>query len=206
MNLKKKFAIIFIIFILVGVLVDEYLLRDSNDSTVNYFPYINGSIFLVAGIYAALLTFRIYQPKYKNVEQALKVDNLLRTWGNTGKFSSIFMIFFGAYNLIWHDPNMYRLNSTIENNKWTKEDRAAMIKNCMNGAVVASKKYPQITLDYCTCSIDKIIEHVSRKDYIKNSSNSVEGEYKIDSPFIQGCVITFTRKVDSIKKQETLKK
>jgi len=198
LNKNKKTVIVFTAIFL-GSVFASYLLYQPYGSIINYFPYINGAIFFIAGLYAFLLIFKIYRPKYKTIEQALKIDNLLRSWGKWGKFGSIFMMLFGAYNLIWHDPNMYRLNSTIENNQWTEKDRAAMIKSCMNGAVVASKKYPQITLDYCTCSIDRIMHSIGRKEYIENLSKSADEQYKIDSPHIQGCVIIFSHRVDSAK-------
>jgi len=187
--------------ILLGLLFTAYLLYKPYSLIINYYPYIDGSFLFLLGIFTFLITFRIYIPRYKTVEQALRVDNLLRTWGNWGKFGSIFMILFGAYTLIRHDPNMYRLNSTIENNKWTDKDKAVLIKMCMKGAVVASKKYPKITLDYCTCSIDKLMQSISRKEYIEDSSKSADEQYKIDSPFIQGCLVVFSRQVDSVKKQ-----
>jgi hypothetical protein len=198
MGLNKKMTVIFAACVLLGLLFDEYLPEQPHEPMVNYLPYINGSVFFLFGLCLFLFSFRIYRPKYKTVEQALKFDNVLRRWGNQWKFGSIIMILFGAYTLIKHDPNMYRLNSTIENKKWTDQDKAALIKNCMKGAVVASKKYPKITLDYCTCSIDKIIHIVGREEYIEKPSDE---EYKIDSPLIQGCVITFSRQIDSAKKQ-----
>jgi hypothetical protein len=76
-----------------------------------------------------------------------------------------------------------------------------LINNCLKGAVVASKKYPQITLDYCTCSINKIMQSIGRKEYVENSSKSPDEQFRIDSPFIQGCVIIFSRQLDSVKKQ-----
>jgi hypothetical protein len=198
---KNKRIIIVAIGILLGLLFAVYLLQKPYSSIITYFPYINGSVFSIAGLYLFLLFFKIYNPKYKTEEQKLKVENLLKSWGNWGKFGAIFMILFGAYNLIWHDPNFYRLDSTIENNEWTAKDKTSMIDMCMKGSANGAKKYPQITLDYCTCSVDKIMKSIGRKEFIDNSSKSADEQYKIDSPFIQGCLIVFSRRVDSVKKQ-----
>ncbi len=138
LNKSKRIVIVFTA-IFIGSVFAIYLLDKPYGSIINYFPYINGFVFFLSGLCLFLFSFRIYRPKYKTVEQALKFDNMLRTWGNQWKFGSIVMILFGAYTLIRHDPNMYRLNSTIENNKWTDQDKTALIKNCMKGAVVASK-------------------------------------------------------------------
>jgi hypothetical protein len=201
LNKNKRIAII-VTAILPGLLCTAYLLYKPYSSIINYYPYISGSVSFLFGLYLFLLTFRIYKPKYKTVEQALKIDGLLKTWGNWWKVGSIVMILFGAYNLIWHDPDFYRLNSTVENSKWTNKDKAVLIKMCMKGAVVGSKKYPQITLDYCTCSVDKIMKSIGRKEYIENSSKSADEQYKIDSPFIQGCLIIFSHQIDSIKQEK----
>ena len=179
MGFNRKVTIFFVTCVLLGTLFDSYFLKQPQAPTSIYLPYITGSIFFLMGVYVSLLCFKIYTPKYKTVEKALRVDNLLRAWGNWGKFGSIFLMLYGAYTLIRHDPNMYRLNSTIENNKWTDSDKEELIKNCMKGAVVASKKYPKITLDYCTCAIDKITASVGRKEYLeKNPSKSADEEYK----------------------------
>jgi hypothetical protein len=125
---------------------------------------------------------------------------LLTAWGKRGKFGSIFLILFGAYNLIWHDPNIYRLNSAIEVNKWTEKDKAGMIKLCIRGAGASAKKYPQIVLEYCTCSTDKIIHSIGRREFIADSSKSANEQFKIDSPFTQGYIIIANQQIDSKKK------
>ena len=197
---KNTKIVIMVVAILLGLLLAVYILNQPIHASIyDYLPFIVGSTSLLTGLYLFLFAFRIYKPKYKTEEQQAKVADLLERRGKSWKFSSIFLILYGAFVLIRHDPDMFRLNSTIENNKWTDQDKTALIKNCMKGAVIASKKYPKITLDYCTCAIDKIIHTVGRKEYIEKPSDE---EYKIDSPLIQGCVITFSLRVDSVKNKE----
>ena len=71
----------------------------------------------------------------------------------------------------------------------------------MIDAGATAKRHPQITMDYCTCAIDKIMTSIGRKEYIENLSKSVQEQYKIDSPFIQGCVINTNRIIDSVEKK-----
>ena len=200
LNKNKRIAIA-VIAILLGVIFAVYLLNTPYASIINYLPYINGSIFFLVGLYSFCFCFRIYTPKYKTIEKALKIDNLLRTNGKQLKFGSIFMILFGVYNLIWHDPNMYRLNSEIEKSRWTNKDKAEFIQSCSRYAGATAKKYPQIIEDYCTCSIDKIMKGMGREEYMEDLSKSAQEQFKIDSPFIEGCLIDAKRRVDSIKHQ-----
>lgn len=190
-----------VIAILLGLISATYLLYTPEASIINYFPYINGSIFFLGGLYLFNFSFRVYTPKYKTIEQALKVDNLLRVNGKHWKFSSIFMILFGAYNLIWHDPNMYRLYSEIEKNTWTSQDKAEFMKSCSRYAGATAKKYPQIVEDYCTCSMAKIVKGMGKEEYTEDLSKSTQEQFKIDSPFIEGCLIDAKRRVDSVKQQ-----
>ncbi len=199
---NKRTVIIIAVSILLGLLLCVYILnQQSGAPIINYLPYIFGSVFLLGGLYGFLFSFKIYKPQYKTDDQQIKVDDLLKKRGKSLKMGSIIMILYGAYSLIWHDPNMYRLNSSIENNEWTNKDKTALIEMCMRGLGATAKKYPQISLDYCTCSVDKIMKSFSREEYINDASKSPDEQYKIDSPFIQGCLIDFSRRIDSAKKQ-----
>jgi hypothetical protein len=176
---KNTKVVMMVVAILLGLLFAVYVLNQPIHASIyNYLPYIYGSTFLLVGLYLFLLVFRIYTPKYKTVEQALKVDNLLRTWGNMWKVGSIFMILWGAYNLISHDPNIYRLNSTIEDNRWANKDKAVLIKACLKGAGNTAKKYPEITLDYCTCTTNKIM-HSMGTPKVQMSNSFIDDVKKI---------------------------
>ncbi len=192
---------IMVIAILLGLLFAAYLLYKPHTSIINYLPYVYGLVYFLTGLYFFLVSFGIYNPKYKTEEQQLKVAGWLNRRGKLWKFGSIFLMLYGTYTLIRHDPNMYRLDSAIENEKWTNKDKAVLMKMCLRDVGFAAKKYPQITFDYCTCTTDKIMQGMGRKEYIDVLSKSADVQYKIDSPFIQGCLIIFSRQVDSIKKQ-----
>lgn len=87
LNKSKRIAIV-VTAILFGLLFAAYLLYKPYAPIINYYPYINGSVFFLAGLYLFMLSFRIYTPKYKTVEQALKVDNLLRSCLKTVQHNS----------------------------------------------------------------------------------------------------------------------
>jgi hypothetical protein len=196
LNKNKRIVIIFTAIFLGSVLA-IYLLDKPNGSIINYLPYINGAVFLMVGIFAFLLTFKFYKPKYKTAEQALRIDNLLKSWGKLGKFGSIFMILFGAYNLIWHDPNIYRLSSRVENNKWTEKDREKLLKIYINGLSSKDKKHPQLIVDYCTCSVDMIMKRLTRQQYIDDFALPKDEQNNIFEPIVKDCSDTYHRRVDS---------
>ena len=123
LNKKKRIAIV-AIAILLGLLFAVYLLYQPHAPIINYLPYVYGLLYFLTGLYFFLVSFGIYNPKYKTEEQQLKVAGWLNRRGKVWKFGSIFLILYGVYTLIRHDPNMYRLNSTIEKNKWTDDDKA----------------------------------------------------------------------------------
>jgi len=194
---KNVRIIIVFTAIFLGSVFAMYMLDKPHDPFVNYLPYINGSIFFLVGLFTFLLVFKIYIRKYKTVEQALKVDNLLRSAGNWGKFGSIFMILFGAYTLIRHDPNMYRLSSTVEQDKWTEKDRAKLLKIYINGLSPKDKKHPGLLVDYCTCSVDMIMKRLTRQQYIDAFALPKAKQNDIFEPLIKECSDTYHRRVDS---------
>ncbi len=188
------------IAILLGVLIAAYLLYKPYTPFINYYPYINGSVSLFAGLYFFLLSFGIYKPKYKTAEQAVKVDDLLKKWGGLWKLCSIVMILFGAYNLIWHDPDMYRISSTVENNKWTGKDRTKLLKIYITSLGSKDKKHPQLTVDYCTCSVDMIMKRLTRQQYIDDLALPKDEQNNIFGPIVKDCAAVYRRRVDSVEK------
>jgi hypothetical protein len=200
LNKNKRIIIVFTAIFL-GSVFAIYLLNKPYGPIIGYLPYLNGSVFLTVGIFAFLLAFKIYIPKYKTVEQGLRIDNLLRSWGKFGKFGSIFMILFGAYNLIWHDPDMYRLNSTVENNKWTEKDREKLLKIYTNALSSKDKKHPQLIVDYCTCSVDMIMKRMTRQQYIDHLALPKDEQNNIFGPIVKDCSDSYHRRVDSADKK-----
>jgi hypothetical protein len=199
LNKNKRIAIM-VTSILLGLLFAAYLLNKPNTSTTNYFPYINGSVFFLGGLYLFLLSFRIHKPKYKTVEQALKVDDLLKTWGKLWKVGSIVMILFGAYNLIWHDPDFYRLNSSIEKSRWINKDKEELLKICINKVGKIDKEHPQAVTSYCSCITDKFMK-MNKQEYLDDLSMPKKEQDNKFNPMIQGCAIDYHHRVDSAEKE-----
>jgi hypothetical protein len=197
---KKKFGYI-ATAIIVGIsLVIDLRSQPNNAKVYYYLPYINGVVFTSAGLYFFLFSFGIYKLKYKSYEQRERVEGMLKKRGNSLKFGSIVVLIFGAYNLIVHDPKMYMLNGQIENSKWTDRDKQIFIKSCLKIVEPKLKNHHQIALDYCTCSIDKIMKDMEKKQYVDDLSMPKQTQDDKFEPFYDGCAVNIKRWVDSAEK------
>ncbi|HAL82242.1 MAG TPA: hypothetical protein DCO83_08400 [Mucilaginibacter sp.] len=201
LDYNKRVGII-IIAILLGLLFAVYILYQPIEASIyNYLPFIFGSGFFLGGLYSFLLSFKIYKPKYKTEEQQVTVDELLKKRGKLWKVGSIFMILYGLYNLIWHDPNMYRLNSRVENSRWTDKDKAKLLKIYITGLSSKDKKHPQLIVDYCTCSVDMIMKKMTRQQYIDDFALPKDEQNNIFVHIVKDCATIYQRRVDSVDKK-----
>jgi len=198
---KNKKIIIVVVSIVLGLLYAGYLLYKPQASVINYLPYITGVIFLFGGGYFFLLSFGIYKPKYKTDEQQLKVADLLERQGKLLKFSAIVMILYGAYALIRHDPNMYRLDSYVEANKWTNKDKTRLLEIYTNDLARKNREQPELVKDYCECVVDNIMKTMGRKEYIDDLALPTDEQNKIFAPVIKDCSAKYQDRVDSVEKQ-----
>jgi len=168
---------------------------------INYLPYIFGLASFLFGLYLFLFAFRIYKPKHKTEEQKERYERTLEKFGTLLKVCSIILILKGCYNLINTDPDRYKVGDKNSNSEWTFEDRTILIKNCMRDAAPTAKKYPQITKEYCTCSMDKIMKAMTKDQYEKSLSKPQEEQIKEVLPLFQDCVDELRQRIDSVDKQ-----
>jgi hypothetical protein len=197
---NKKIAIIGASLIM-GPLVAFYFLNHQQGPIVKYLPYINGSIFFLAGAFLFLISFGFYKPKYETPEAETRIENWARNRLKKAKFSSIFLMLFGAYNLIWHDPNMYRLNSEVEANKWTAEDKAKLLQVYTHGLADSNKEHPELVKVYCNCVVNKIMKSMGRQEYIDLFKLPGDKQESVITPLIKGCVSTYRQSLDSAEKE-----
>jgi hypothetical protein len=161
-------------------------------------PYIFGTVSFLGGIYLGLFSFKIYRPKQKTEEQKSKFDDWLKKFGTIGKICSIILIINGAYDLIKRDSNRYKINKENTERVWTSADREILIKNCMREAQTTAENYPEITREYCECSMDKIIDSLSYDEYVKSLKEPQEKQLELIMPIIQGCVDKLRLDIDSV--------
>lgn len=110
---------------------------------------------------------------------------------------------YGGYVLIRHDPNMYRLNSDIEANKWTADDKIKLSKEFTdNISSQVKKKHPEEVKYYCNCVVDKIMKIMGRQDYIDDSKLPQTEQDKIFTPIVDSCAAAYHRNADSVERQK----
>jgi hypothetical protein len=168
---------------------------------INYLPYIFGLTSFLIGLYLFLISFGLYKPKYKTEEQKERFEKLLEKFGTLMKICSVILILSGSYDLIKRDPDRYRVENGNRNSEWTSEDRTVILKNCMRDAGPTATNYPQITKEYCDCSMDRIIKTMTRDEYEKSLSKPQAEQTKEILPIIQDCVDELKQRIESVDSQ-----
>ena len=168
---------------------------------INYLPYIFGLTSFLIGLYLFLFSFRLYKPKHKRDEQKERYEKTLGKFGTLMKICSVILILNGSYDLITCDSGGYRVGDGNRNSEWTSEDRAILIKNCMRDAGPTATNYPQITKEYCECSIDKIMKAMTKDQYKKSLTKPQEEQIKEVLPLFQDCVDELEQRIDSVDSQ-----
>ncbi len=166
---------------------------------INYLPYIFGLTSFLLGLYLLLYSFRLYKHKHNTEEQKERYEKSLEKFGTLMKVCSIILILKGSYDLINPDPNRYRVGN--RNSEWTSEDRIILIKNCMRDAGPTATNYPQITKDYCDCSMDKIMKAMIKDQYEKSLSKPQAEQIKEILPLFQNCVDELKQRIDSVDRK-----
>lgn len=119
------------------------------------------------------------------------------------KVCSVILILNGAYDLIKRDPDRYSIGNGNRSSEWTSEDRTILIKNCMRDAGPTATNYPQITKEYCDCSMDKIMKAMTKDQYEKSLSKPQADQIKEILPLFQDCVDELKHRIDSVDRQTT---
>lgn len=164
----------------------------------NYLPYIFGLASLLGGLFLFLLSFRIYKPKHKTEIQKNRYRKWLEKYGTAIKICSIILILNGSYDLIKRDPNRYKIEGVDKKSEWTSEDREILIRNCIRDAGPTGPMYPQITEEYCACSMDKIMKAMSKEQYEKTLLKPVAEQIKEVLPIFQDCLTVMKQRMDSV--------
>ncbi|MEH6682503.1 MAG: hypothetical protein V7724_18325 [Sediminicola sp.] len=86
-----------------------------------------------------------------------------------------------------------------DRNKWTAESREIMIERCMADSKEMGKKYPQLTLEYCTCSTDKIQAAFTHREYLKILEKSTEAQTRKLLPMFKICLNEYQERISKQK-------
>ncbi|MBI3233234.1 MAG: hypothetical protein HYZ42_04220, partial [Bacteroidetes bacterium] len=166
-----------------------------------YLPYIFGIPSLIGGLYLFLFSFRIHTPKHTIEKQEERYENTLDKYGTLMKIASILFILSGSYDLIFHNPNRYMVGNKKGDQSWTIKDRTILIQNCLRDAGPTSLNFPEITKDYCDCSVDKIMKALTKDQYEKSLAKPQAEQMKEILPIFQKCLDELKHRVDSVDKE-----
>lgn len=166
-----------------------------------YLPIIFGSTSLLLGVWLLSYSFKLYKPKHKTNEENEKYNNWHKKFGTFSKIASIILILNGGYDLLNHNSDRYKINSS-KKSEWTEEDRQVMIENCLRDAKTNTTKYPQIMKDYCECSVDKIIAAFTKEKYLESLKKTQEEQITEQLPIFQSCLDDLKIRIDSVEKVE----
>jgi len=165
---------------------------------INYLPYIFGVTSFFGGLFMFLYSFRLYKPKFKNEYAKKRHEESLKKFGTLMKVCSIILILNGSYDLIKRDSDRYKIGS--RNLEWTQKDRDALIESCMRDVGATAINYPQITKEYCTCFVEKIMEGTTKSQYEKILTKSQEEQTNEILPIIQDCINELKQSIDILNR------
>lgn len=80
---------------------------------------------------------------------------------------------------------------------WQESDAREMVKNCILETKELGKKYPEMTKEYCDCSVRQIKAKFSKEEYNNTLELSIEKQVEITMPVIESCLNEFQNKIKS---------
>lgn len=70
---------------------------------------------------------------------------------------------------------------------WQTKDFRLLVDKCVKDAGAASKKHPELTIQYCNCAIRKIQDNFTKPAYLDLSNKPLEEQLDELSPVISNC-------------------
>jgi hypothetical protein len=103
---------------------------------------------------------------------------------------------FGIYN------GLSSLAKDSINDNWQTKDRHLLVEKCIKDAGETSLKHPNLTKEYCGCSILQIQERFSKSEYLAISKYPIDAQMKKLFLVIENCQ---TQLLEKIRIKETNK-
>lgn len=119
---------------------------------------------------------------------------------NASVFKAVaaFMVVSGSYSIV-HEI----LNPEKAKVEWTTDDKLGMIKYCIKDSGPTAQKYPDLTSQYCACSIENIAKNIRKEDYLLLlKKNNIEDLMKIQYPHVKDCLDELNREIERVEATE----
>jgi hypothetical protein len=91
--------------------------------------------------------------------------------------------------------NIIDLNDKKTSNQWTTKDHREMVNQCILDTKEMGTKYPDLTKEYCECSMTQIQAKLSKDQYVETIDKPVAEQTKILLPIFQGCLTEYQSKM-----------
>lgn len=85
--------------------------------------------------------------------------------------------------------------------EWQEKDFKEMVDQCILDSKDMATKYPELTKDYCNCSIKQIQAKFSKEEYNKTLGKSIEEQKQIVLPAFETCLKEYQNKIKEQEKQ-----
>jgi hypothetical protein len=85
--------------------------------------------------------------------------------------------------------------------KWSNNDYQVLVNKCMQEATQANGNYPEITKEYCECGTKLVMEHFTKKEYLRFVKKPQNEQLEIAQPIFQACLDTYLVKLKEARKK-----
>ncbi|UII34694.1 hypothetical protein LVD17_12830 [Fulvivirga ulvae] len=96
------------------------------------------------------------------------------------------------------------ISDNRKSSQWTYEDGQVIINQCLKDAGEMTSNYPELTENYCRCSMVKIRNKFSREEYIEIVALSLKDQSKLLSPVFEDCLNDYKKKIEEIRRHGTI--
>ncbi len=151
---------------------------------IKILPYISDFILIFGGLYAALLGFKVINPK-KDDPKMIKWH---QKFGKFMKIGGIALMIWGVFNLIIPSLNPYNFDNKDEKKEWTSEQKEQMMQQVINSSNLLKSTNPDTARLVAKCFVDKYTEKYTLEESWKHDKMSQEQMMPIIMPLIQDCL------------------
>lgn len=78
---------------------------------------------------------------------------------------------------------------------WLKGDDQILIKKCLSDAKEMVEKYPDLTKEYCLCSVQKLFDTMTKEEYLENTKKTQSEQLELFEPVIGKCLSQYQKKI-----------
>jgi hypothetical protein len=89
-----------------------------------------------------------------------------------------------------------------EKAEWQEKDFKEMVHQCILETKEMGTKYPELTKEYCSCSIKQIQDNFKKDEYESTLSKPLDEQRKLILPIIQSCLTEYRNKMSQENKNK----